>query len=113
MRAPFLLLIAGLCCVRATASEAPRLVTSGPTNVSAAMDSFVYAMDPSGRYVVFASRARNLVENDDHQRRADIFVHDVQSGQTTLASVNTNGIGGGDGESSYASISSDGRYVVF
>jgi len=69
-------------------------------------------MNASGRYIVFASRARNLVANDD-QRYTDIFLRDVQSEQTTLVSVSTNGIGSGDGDSSFASVSADGRYIIF
>ncbi len=64
-----------------------------------------------GRYVVFSSSAADLVVGDTNEQR-DVFVRDLGAGHTTLVSV---GIGGvlGNGESQQASISADGRYVVF
>ena len=49
---------------------------------------------------------------DDSNNADDIFVHDRQTGQTTLVSVSSSGVQG-NGNSYSASISSDGRYVVF
>ncbi|GAB4275855.1 MAG: PD40 domain-containing protein [Candidatus Promineifilaceae bacterium] len=50
--------------------------------------------DPSicgnGRYVSFSSDATNLVANDTNGKR-DVFVHDMQSGETFVASVNSSG----------------------
>lgn len=63
------------------------------------------------RYVAFVSDASNLVTGDVNGVN-DIFVHDRQTGQTTLVSRHTNGIQG-NGYSSAPSISGDGRYVVF
>src|SRR5262249_49497714 len=42
----------------------------------------------------------------------DIFVHDLQTGQTVRASVDSSGAEG-DGLSMIPSLSSDGRYVAF
>lgn len=64
-----------------------------------------------GRYVVFASEASNLVVNDTNSR-ADIFVHDRETGQTTRISVALNGTQG-DGISDDPAITPDGRYVTF
>ena len=44
----------------------------------------------NGRYVVFESQATNLVTGDINGRD-DIFVHDLQTGQTTLVSVDSSG----------------------
>jgi Tol biopolymer transport system component len=65
-----------------------------------------------GRYVVFTSRASDLVANDANGL-SDVFVRDMKTGTTTLVSVNAAGTGGGNGFSSDPSISADGRRVAF
>lgn len=64
-----------------------------------------------GRFVVFESRASNLVAGDTNGR-ADVFVYSVQTGQITRASVNSNGEQADKGANE-PSISGDGRYVTF
>lgn len=64
-----------------------------------------------GRYVVFASSASDLIANDTNGQQ-DIFVRDMVTGRTTLASVGPGGVQG-NGDSREASISADGRYVAF
>jgi Tol biopolymer transport system component len=64
-----------------------------------------------GRYVVFASSASDLVA-DDTNGQQDIFVRDMVTGRTTLASVGPGGVQG-NGDSREASISADGRFVAF
>jgi len=64
-----------------------------------------------GRFVVFESSATNLVAGDTNGRQ-DIFCHDRQTGVTTRASL------GAAGQQalqncSQASVSADGRFVVF
>lgn len=66
---------------------------------------------PDGRYVVFSSFASNLVENDTNNR-GDIFLRDLQTGTTTLVSVNSNGEQS-DGGSSHPVLSADARFVAF
>jgi len=111
MRICFLILAAsGLL---AQSAEAPKLLTYGTTNIAGGGSSFALSMTPDGRRVVFASHANNLVTNDDLRSYSDIFIRDRFTGVTSLVSVNTNGSGGGDGNSGYASISDNGRYVVF
>lgn len=64
-----------------------------------------------GRYVIFTSGASNLVEGDTNGR-ADIFIKDLLTGGIQL--VSTNSLGQlANGSSSIASISDNGRYVVF
>src|SRR5882724_960547 len=65
-----------------------------------------------GRYVAFESEASNLVANDTNGV-SDVFVRDLQSGTTTLLSVNRSGTGAGNGASTSPLISADGRLVVF
>jgi Tol biopolymer transport system component len=64
-----------------------------------------------GRYVAFVSDATNLVANDTNGS-TDVFVHDLQTGTTTRASVDSADVEG-NGISNFPSISSDGRYVAF
>ncbi len=64
-----------------------------------------------GSYIVFSSAATNLVVGDANGK-TDVFVHDRQTGTTTLASVNSSGVQA-DGGGSSPSISGNGRYVVF
>ena len=77
------------------------------------------AMTPNGRYVAFASTASNLVPNDTNGIQ-DVFVRDLQTGVTTLASPSA--IAGPGAAASISSLPSrsdspqitpDGRYVAF
>ncbi|HTE07041.1 MAG TPA: calcium-binding protein [Planctomycetota bacterium] len=74
--------------------------TSGPGGVSA-----------DGRFVVFASFASTLVLGDTNGD-SDIFVRDTLTGLTERASVAADG-SQVTGNSSYPTISADGRYVAF
>ncbi len=69
------------------------------------------SISPDGRYVAFFSDATNLVPGDTNGV-FDVFVRDLQTGTTTRESVDSNGVQG-NGMSYSASISRDGRYVVF
>ncbi|GAA1785792.1 hypothetical protein [Nostocoides veronense] len=65
----------------------------------------------TGRFVVFASDATNLVAGDVNGRR-DIFIRDTQAGTTRLVSKGLNGRPANNFSVS-PSVSADGRYVVF
>jgi Tol biopolymer transport system component len=65
----------------------------------------------NGRYVTFASSAKNLVAGDTNDKR-DIFVHDRQTGTTERVSLASDDTQAND-VSNKPSISSDGRYVAF
>ena len=69
------------------------------------------AATPDGRWVVFHSLASNLVPGDTNGT-FDVFVRDVALGATARVSVATGG-GQGNGSSSDAVISDDGRFVAF
>jgi hypothetical protein len=66
----------------------------------------------NGRFVVFASRATDIVAEDTNTT-FDIYLRDLQTGVTRLVSVNTAGTGPGNANSTDASVSDDGRFVVF
>jgi Tol biopolymer transport system component len=81
-----------------------------------------FAISDDGRYVAFQSQASNLVPDDTNNSCGggpnnqgncwDIFVHDLQTGRTSRASVDNEGNQGND-ESVGPYISADGRYVAF
>jgi hypothetical protein len=74
-----------------------------------------------GRYIVFSSRATNLVP-DDTNMLSDVFLHDRQTGTTTRVSVDSGGTQAVIESDVYyvpmlnplaPSTSADGQYVVF
>ena len=72
--------------------------------------SAVPRVSAGGRWVAFASEAKSLVPGD-RDWAFDVFVHDLQTGQTERIDVSPGG--SRDGRSSGSpSISGDGRYVA-
>ena len=69
------------------------------------------AISDDGRYVAFLSVADNLVPGDTNLM-GDVFVHDIQTGETTRVSVASDG-SESDVLSYSVALSGDGRYVVF
>jgi len=68
------------------------------------------SISDDGRYVAFNSLADNLVSYDTNGV-ADVFVHDRQTGKTTL--VSRSGVTVGNGASARPVISGNGRFVAF
>jgi RHS repeat-associated protein len=64
-----------------------------------------------GRFAVFESSATNLAPNDLNGR-TDVFLRDLELGTTSLLSVNVLGLPG-NGDSTWPSISDDGRFIAF
>lgn len=93
--------------------------TSSTTRVSVASagtegngESTLPDVSDDGRYVVFQSRAANLVSNPDTHFERQIFVHDRTTGETEIVSLTTGGLLG----NAYAispTISADGRFISF
>jgi len=73
--------------------------------------SYAPCISADGRHITFYSFASNLVVNDTNPN-SDAFVHDMETGQTELVSVNGDGVQG-NGATDGSSISADGRYVAF
>jgi len=69
------------------------------------------ALSADGRFVTFVSRADNLAP-DDTNGRADVFVHDRQTGETSRISSASDGTPA-NGASREPAISADGRFVAF
>lgn len=93
------------------------VASDGSENANAASDSPSISAD--GRYVVFHTGTPQLGCPITGYFQVDfLYVHDMQTGTTTCASVTTNGDGldGADGyavTAQGASISGNGRYVAF
>ncbi len=69
------------------------------------------AISSDGRFVTFASDVTNLVSGDTNGAR-DIFVHDMQTGATIRASVDSSGAQA-NGPSTSSDMSSDGSLIAF
>jgi Tol biopolymer transport system component len=65
-----------------------------------------------GRFVVFTSLASDLAAGDGNSAR-DVFLRDLETGLTSLVSVNHEGNASGNGSSQNPLVSEDGRFVVF
>ena len=78
---------------------------------SADGSSLFPSLPGNGRFVAFESHASNLVAGDTNGA-GDVFVHDRQTGSTTRVSVSTQGLQANSVCGS-ASLSADGRFVVF
>ena len=87
------------------------LVSINSNGVQGDADTDWSMISSNSRYIVIESFSRNLVAGDINGL-TDIFVHDRLSGQTTLVSVDSNGIQG-NGYSFGPLISPEGRYVTF
>jgi Tol biopolymer transport system component len=84
-------------------------VDSSGTEVRGA--SRLPSISADGRYVTFESDATTLTGSDTNQA-TDVFVHDKLTGLTERVSVNAHG-DQGQGASTFATMSADGRYVAY
>jgi Tol biopolymer transport system component len=98
--------------VRETLTGVVRRVSVASDGSEGNNSSYPPTISANGRYVVFASRASNLVNNDTNGQFKDIFVHDLETGITSRVSVSSNGTET-NGDSSDPVVSNDGRYVAF
>jgi Tol biopolymer transport system component len=86
---------------------------NGRSGLLAADDCKLPVISANGRYVAFATKARNL-SGIDKDSVEDVFVRDLKTNLTTLVSRAQGKHGAaGSGDSSNPSISADGRYVAF
>ncbi len=84
-------------------------VTSNGRPVTAA--SSFPSISANGRFVVFGSSSRNLVDHDTNGAD-DVFLHDRKTQRTRRVSVSSAGRQA-NGRSSRSQISADGRFVLF
>jgi len=69
------------------------------------------AISGDGKYLVYTSLATNLVPGDTNTK-SDIFLYDILNDSTTRISVDSKGLQA-NGNSSSASISTNGRFVTY
>ena len=109
------LLLASLAYVpSALAVEAPPSISRISVDSSGTQgngNSADPVISTNGFYIAFRSLAANLVAGDTNAMD-DVFVHDLQTSETTRVSVDSSG-NEGNGGSYYPAISADGRYVAF
>ena len=94
-----------------TASGALERIPSLDLGAQGDNASSAAAVTPDGRYVVFSSKASNLVEGDSNGKE-DIFRYDTETGTTLRISVHSNGTQG-NGDSRAPAISADGARILF
>ncbi|HEX5137955.1 MAG TPA: hypothetical protein VFY93_13345 [Planctomycetota bacterium] len=70
------------------------------------------SLSADGRFLAFASAASDLA-SDDTEGFTDVFVLDRNSSVLARASLDTDGIGGGDGDSSEPTLSWDGQFLAY
>ncbi|WP_201830396.1 PD40 domain-containing protein [Microvirga zambiensis] len=93
------------------ADMAPNQISLGEGGVTANGSSIDPQISADGRYILFTSLASNLVYGDTNNT-ADIFLKDLRTG--ILERISTaHGGAQANGTSIDASISGDGRYIVF
>jgi hypothetical protein len=97
--------------VRDLALETTTLATVSSTGAQADGQSYGASISASGRFVTFHSLADNLVPLDTNGNY-DVFLRDLETGETSLVGVNAAGVQG-SGASYEPSISDDGRFVAF
>lgn len=87
------------------------LISRGADGGIANGSSFYPTISADGRVVAFASTASNLGPRD-RNRADDIYLHDLETSRTSLATTGSGGTGA-DGPSSHPALSGDGRFIVF
>ncbi|MBD2329048.1 Calx-beta domain-containing protein [Alkalinema sp. FACHB-956] len=93
--------------------------TSGTAGVTTGtfttLGSYSPTISADGNFIAFVSAASDLTTTTDTNGNApDVFIRNMQTGQTSLVSVNSAGTGSGNGSGSVNPvISADGRYVAF
>ena len=89
---------------------ATQLASTSSAEVAGDSDSWGAALSADGRYVVFQSEATNFAAVQPG--RANVFRRDRATGLTQLVSATAAGVAGNE-DSTYGSISDDGRWVAF
>lgn len=88
------------------------LVSVSDAGVKGNGPSTMPSISADGRYVAFASSANNLDPGDTDKNPTDVYVKDLLTGDLILASTSAEGIKGDD-DSTFPSLSADGRLVAF
>jgi Tol biopolymer transport system component len=92
-------------------SGATSLVSLSSSGEQGTLSAYFPSISADGRYVSFDSASDNLASNDSNLA-SDIFIRDLEMGETLLVSMATDGTLGDKG-SAFPSISADGRFTAF
>ena len=88
-------------------------VSQGAATEGASADWMSPMVSGDGNSLVFVSSGLGLDSRKTDPRVMDVFWKDLKSGETRLLTLSTNGVGGGDFDSSHPVISDDGQMVAF
>lgn len=109
-----LLLLASCPCAANAAVQGVSLLAPQDNRLHLPIgDSIVTDYTDDGRYVVFLCAAGNVIPGVVPSGYVNVYVCDQIAGSTRLVSVNRDRSRAGEGNSTNARISADGRYVVF
>jgi len=97
--------------VRDRQTGTTELISVNSSEIQANEESFDPTISADGRYVAFTSHATNLVPGPTNGSY-DVYLRDRQAGTTVRVSVDSAGVEG-NGTSSNAAISADGRFIAF
>ena len=96
------------------ATTAPELLSDAKRPfLSGSGNSFSPTFSAGGQFVTFVSQAQDIVTNGTPSRFLNILVRNLDTATTSLVSVNSSGIGGGNEDSNFPTISSNGQFVAF
>lgn len=93
------------------ATDESTLISASAGGVPGDGRSMQPALSADGRYVAFVSYANNLLDQIE-QDSSQVYVHDRETGVTTLVSASPDGTPS-DGFVAWPDISADGRFIVF
>ncbi|HEX8916514.1 MAG TPA: hypothetical protein VF796_29450, partial [Humisphaera sp.] len=98
--------------LRDTQTNTTILISANLAGAPANSGSESNAVSGNGRFVVFQSRATDLVNNDGNGT-TDVFLRDTQTNTTSLLSINRFGNNSAGGFSEFPAISQDGSWATF
>ena len=98
-------------CVSAASGQTTERFNVSSAGEEANENSSRASVSADGRYIAFASDARNLAPADNNGVE-DVFVRDTQTGTTIRITINADGEEADD-RSTRPSISGDGRFIAF
>src|SRR5258706_556263 len=105
-------LFAVVLCAPISAQVTQRVnVKTGGGQGNGGTVAYSMSISADGRYVAFVDNSTDLVAGDTN-RGGEILVRDRMAGTTERESVGSSGVQG-DGDSQFAAITPDGRYVAF
>ncbi|HYP01752.1 MAG TPA: Calx-beta domain-containing protein [Pyrinomonadaceae bacterium] len=115
-----------LCAARLASAQNAQLVSvnrDGSDSGNGESFNRPLTVSADGRTVAFVSKATNLTALADGNAAHDVFVRNLETGVTVLASVNASGTGAGNGASGISNnasfpvtsiaLSANGRFIAF